>query len=192
MCLFITAVVPKAAMTDDLVAVVKEHRLSFKPCDNMHVIAQLRASERYLFATSSYCDCGSALFSAPVHPESDSPQKIAGQIRKLRRKKWSEAKIQDWLKATAPRKPDQSATPSGQRTIEDWAAFLEQALALPTVSYIGLVGHSYSGDVDSERFALSGRVVQRMSDLSEGGVAPLAEDVIHEFRLSPRNDRLVG
>jgi hypothetical protein len=90
MCLFITAAVPRTAQTHAFSQVVRQHKLTFSPCDNPHVAAQLRPAEQYVSATGSHCDCGSPLFRGS---RAASAETVAREVDKLRKKKWSEAKI---------------------------------------------------------------------------------------------------
>jgi hypothetical protein len=183
MCLFITAVVPDEALTRAFAEVTKKHQLSFAACENRHLQAQLRGSEQYVHTTAAYCDCGSPLFTkSNARPQ----ENLARELAKLRRKGWSEAKIIRWSDSTAQRPVDPHAAPKGQRSVHDWAEFLREVLNLRSVSYIGLVGHSYSGDVSTEEFTLSGRTRHVVDVLGAGGFEVLEEDVVHEFRLSRR------
>lgn len=180
MCLFITALVPRTTHSAAFDAVVSKHRLSFAACENRHLKAQLRSSERYVYATAAHCDCGSPLFFGSEAPSAES---VAREVAKLRRKKWSEAKIEKWLAATSPRPYDPNLSPSGHRSASEWAAFLEEALRVPKLPYLGLVGHWYDGNVATEEFKLSGRVRHSVAELQSGQLGILERDVIHEFRL---------
>lgn len=176
MCLLITAVVPNTARSDSLTEVVRRHRLNFSPCENPVVKAQLSPSERYVCATGSVCDCGSPLFFG---------RSTAGDVEKLRKKKWSEAKIKQWLKATEARPRDPNAPGGVLLSLDDWAAFLDEALRLPGVPYLGIIGHWYKGGVSTDEFTLTRRVRHTVSELREGHLGLLERDVIYEFGSRP-------
>lgn len=182
MCLFITAVIPRSAESPRFSELVKQHRFAFSPCENAHVLRQLRDTERYVYATQTYCDCGSPLFFRSAASKPRSQQQLDQELRKLRRKKWSEAKIARWIEATGPRPVDPNAPPNGQRSVRQWADFLTVALALPGVGYVGIVGHTYSGDLETEAFTLASRVQHSVEALRAGALGVLDEDVVHEFR----------
>jgi hypothetical protein len=181
MCLIITAVVPDEVRNQAFAEVTKKHQLSFAPCENWHLQGQLRPSEQYVQATATHCDCGSPLFAKP---KDRTQENLVRQLAKLRRKGWSEAKIRKWSESTAPRPVDPNAAPKGQRSVHDWAEFLEEALSLGNAPYVGLVGHWYSGDVSTEQFTLSGRVQHFVDVLRVGRFGGLEEDMVHEFRLN--------
>ena len=186
MCLFITAVVPRSALCSGFDAVVARHRLAFRPCRNPHVIAQLKAGEHYTLTSAGGCDCGSPLFFA-------ARDRIGKQIGKLRAKGWSNAKISRWVEDSRPRTHQQKGAQDRCWSISDWAAFLEEALAQPKVSVVGLIGHWYQGDVDSEPFVINGRVTHRVAELRAGSLGVLDQDTIHAFRASaPGDDAAAG
>jgi hypothetical protein len=64
----------------------------------------------------------------------------------------------------------------------DWPAFLESALAVRGVPYIGLVAHSYSGNVELDEITLQARARHVVEELRDGTLLTLDHDVIHEFR----------
>lgn len=172
MCLLITAIVPKTARADALAEIAGKHRLNFGPCENPGVQAQLRPSERYVCATGSACDCGSPLFFG---------RSTARDVEKLRKKKWSEAKIKQWLKATEARPIDPNAPSGVLLSLDEWAAFLDEALRLPGVPYLGIIGHWYKGGVSTDNFTLTRRARHTVSELREGDLGLLERDVIYEF-----------
>lgn len=184
MCLFITAVIPEEGLSQAFTEVAKKHQLSFATCENRHLQGQLRPSERYVRVATTHCDCGSPLFQ---RPKDRTQEYLARQLAKLRKKGWSEAKIGKWVEAAAPRPVDPNAAPKGQRSVQDWAEFIQEALGLRNASYLGLVAHSYSGDVSTEEFALCGRIQHVVDVLRDSRFGGLEEDMVHEFRLNPKD-----
>ena len=121
MCLFITGVLAKAADTPSYRAVVEAHHLAFHTIHNPHIDSQLEPTERYVRVTRGHCDLSTMLGS--LHTRQPKERDIA----KLRRKGWSDTKIQRWLqsKEHGVRAP---ATPQGELTRDEWMAFLRDAL----------------------------------------------------------------
>ena len=179
MCHFITAVLPCDARSPELEALVTRHRLSFTPCQNVHVQAQLRPGENYVHGTRGNCDCGSPLFFGAGERSSEV---IEREVRKFRKKGWSEAKIARWVASTGPRPHQATEWRDRCWTVGQWADFLDQALALPRIPYVGILGHWYSGDVGSDEFTIAGRVSHAPDELRNEGLGVLDQDVIHDFR----------
>ena len=141
------------------------------------MIAQLKPAEHYAHTSSGGCDCGSPLFFA-------ARDHLEKQIGKLRAKGWSNAKISRWVEDSRPRAHQQKGAQDRCWSIPDWAAFLEEALALPRVSFVGLIGHWYQGDMDNDLFVINERVAHRLAELRAGSLGVLDQDTIHLFRAS--------
>jgi hypothetical protein len=174
MCVYITAVVPTSALNASFAAVVEQHRLSFQPCDNPYVQRQLKLTEHYLAATRSVCDCGTPWFDSDVEAPR-APKGIDREVEKLLKKPAKKSKSAREAATGAPPRVD-PRTP-------DWPTFLERALAVRGVSYIALVGHSYSGGIASDELTLISRERHLVQELRDGTLRSLEHDVIHEFRI---------
>jgi len=177
-CLFITAVVPSAALTDTFLELSERHRVGATLVDNASILTQLSKDERYLWVTRGQCDCGSRLFGPSFEQVTRQTER---QVAKLRKKGWGESKIDKWLASTKPggSAPKQA---SGVHSIEEWALFLDEALSLKSTKRFGLIGHWYSGGVPDEAFELQGREPHDVSELRASEFHALSHDVIHEYR----------
>ena len=172
MCTFITSVAPIAPGRKDFRSVVDNYGLLFEPIENVHVTAQLRTNESYFHVTKLPCDCGTTLLSHP--PSLDSPQ-----VEKLRRQGWSETKIQRWLRSKSDH-ANRGDPPTGELTQQQWAAFLDDTLALPDFPYIGLLTHFYRVGTEHDEFDIKERVPVLPSLVVEG-MGRWRDDVVYEF-----------
>lgn len=157
MCHFITLIAP----TGDASAVrevMERHGRAAEPVENASVRNVLHDGEHQYLTTRGHCDCGTVL--APRH---DTPaafeKKLAREEARMRRKGWSEAKIQ---RANEDRrKADAKPSGGGADSLELWNAVLhdlQDSLRLP---YAGLLVRFYSGSVSTETFAASRRDVPK-------------------------------
>jgi len=89
------------------------------------------------------CDCGTGIGSRA--PESDEPRPLEPEIAKLRRKGWSESRIERWRhEKTALR--DNTWAPldrKGQRDIDVWVAILRECAESRDVQSVGLIVRSF-------------------------------------------------
>ena len=124
--------------------------LAFDTIHNPHIDSQLEPTERYVRVTRGHCDCSTMLGS--LHARQPKERDIA----KLRRKGWSDTKIQRWLqsKEHGVRAP---ATPQGELTRDEWMAFLRDALDEGSVPYLGLMMHWYRRSPEDEQIHVARR-----------------------------------
>ena len=100
MCHFITCLVAPGVSLLELQSLGNKHGMLFKPIDNSFVCAQI-PSGQYVRATQSLCDCGTPLGSLTAkhnqrgRAEGESSHGTA--VAKLKKKGWSQAKIERWL-----------------------------------------------------------------------------------------------
>src|SRR5688572_29469897 len=127
MCHFITAALPAGADAEAVASLFKSYRRALEPVDNDWVVAQLPAGDRYFLTTRGYCDCGTSLGS--LTRQCEAPRSPEDEVRKLKRKGWSEAKIERWRaeKLAAGERARDRQEAMAQHMSEDaesWAALL--------------------------------------------------------------------
>lgn len=99
MCYYITGVFSGNVTITDINIAGKESNLQFEQCSNAFVQDQLKPEEIYIWKKCDYCDC-----ETPLGMQSRKNNELAknikdSEIEKLRRKGWSETKIQRLLDA---------------------------------------------------------------------------------------------
>ncbi|RDZ27254.1 hypothetical protein [Lysobacter silvisoli] len=180
MCHFITATLPASADAAALDAIARRHGRQLQPLHSPGVQAQLGADLRYYLTTPGHCDCGTAL-GARVRRA--APRDEAEEARRLRRKGWSEGKIE---RALAQRRQQRENDDAAQGSVagqelETWRAFIAEALSMRNVSSFGLLVHHYHGAIDAE-FALQGRETLTLDQATPQRLGELREDVLYLFR----------
>ena len=172
MCNIITGVLEANSDTPAFRALVARYHLLFEPIVNPHIVRQLKPSERYYHVTSDHCDCGTSLAARP------KAESLERDLRKLRTKGWSEAKIARWAQQRRPRGPQRNGYE--RLTREEWFAFLDGALQLHKTRSIGLLMHWYRKSTTDENFTIRGRIRTSISELRDGTVR-WRENVLYEI-----------
>jgi hypothetical protein len=92
-CHYLTAALPKGVDLPALGPILKANRQTLTPLTNPWVEAQLPSGLAYYSACGKHCDCGTAVGwlsqQETLEPDADDTR--------LRRRGWSEARIQRWL-----------------------------------------------------------------------------------------------
>lgn len=175
MCNFITATLPEGADTAEFRAAVAAAGLRFAPLVNPAMQARLLPKEAYFHATRAQCDCSSGLRGPPPPPRLDE------QVKKLRAKGWSEAKVAAWLRTQGPRPEEATgrAVRRGELAYEAWLSFLRAALSLRGARYVGLLQHHYRSSTDDEDFVIA-RERRTLTELAARAI-PWEDDVLYEI-----------
>ena len=157
MCHFITLI----AATDDAAsvrAVMERHGRAAEPIDNPSIRKVLREGERQYLTTRGHCDCGTVL--APRHNTPEAfEEMLARDAARMRRKGWSDAKIERAVEDR--RKADARPSGGGSDSLELWNAALRDLRDELKLPYAGLFVRFYSGAIATEAFTASRREVPR-------------------------------
>ncbi len=171
MCYYITAILPLRADIDALTAIAHKYDRQLAPQAIDGVEMALRSGEGYYLTTDGHCDCGTSLGALNRGKKKGYVQEV--DVKRLRSKGWSEAKISRWLE-------QKRHSSKGQRDLQRWHEFLTETLQSGLTPFIGIVVHSYSGLL-TEHIAIQKREVIGFSALSLEQLSQLQEDVIYEF-----------
>lgn len=191
MCQFITAILPNDADAAEVAAAFRRHGRACTAYVNATLAAQIGRAESTYCTTPGHCDCGTLLGSAVIEAIADdrdgddAPDSRGIEAARLRRKGWSESKIEralmqrDEAKARpiAPRRGEQPQT-----GLDVWSALIHDVLASPGTAYIGLLVHNYRGGLHDEVIVLQDRQMIRAGRPGEATLASMRADTIHEFR----------
>jgi hypothetical protein len=96
------------------------------------------------------CDCGTGIGSRA--PDSDAPASLEPEITRLRRKGWSESRIERWRQEkNAPRDNTHAAlTSKAQRGVDAWLSILRECAETRGVQSVGLIVRSFDGSVSKD------------------------------------------
>ncbi len=149
MCHFITLTIDGLGY-DALKSYMRERGRDAFQIENPSVRAVLKPSEdQYLTVRGPMsCDCGTGLLRYGGQSQNNDETDLA----KLRRKGWSEAKIE---RAIAQRRNARDSRPAPADTPDFWRDVFEGLLLTPGTRSVGLLIHSYQGSIASEEFLLS-------------------------------------
>lgn len=179
MCHFITMVAPRGVDEEALKAILRRYQRGFMPIQNRFVQRYLKSGELYFLPSPKYCDCGTSLGSARDDgmPESEQIARHEQEIAKLRRKGWSNTKIERWerdqAKASERRRPTMC-----EDGPDEWPSLLEAALEELRLPYIGILLHMYSGGFDTAPKDIERRRLRFDEDLSRR-LYEMKEDVLY-------------
>ncbi|KRC35054.1 MULTISPECIES: hypothetical protein [unclassified Lysobacter] len=182
MCRFITATLPIAADIAALDAIARRHGRQLQPMANASIERQIGPGFRYFLTTLGHCDCGTPLGRrAPERSRREPDPAEAAQ--RLRRKGWSEAKIE---RAQAQQQAKRGAVDevdavAAREALAVWVAFLGEVLAYGSNARIGLLLHDYDGALSADIALLDREAVPRQA-LSVDLLERMREDVLYEFR----------
>jgi hypothetical protein len=183
MCHYITATLPARADFKAAEAIFKCHGFGFAENDNPNLSSQLEKGDRQFLTAGKYCDCGTSLGSYRVDAR---PAVSKRELDQLRRKGWSEAKINRWLeeKAAASEKDRRGARPElagTDRELVRWFAMMDELFQSGAADRVGILLHDYSGSVASEKISLSATETHSLAESTPLVLGELAEDLLCVF-----------
>jgi hypothetical protein len=178
MCYFILTVLPSTACLKKIEELFLQHGLHFKPAGNpdKRILNYLEQGEYYYWTTAGMCDCNTALVDRgpSYYSRQNTDETLAKQAEKLRKKGWSEHKIEAWLsqKMGMRGKREQNQETGNAKDIASWYALLNTVLAEHLSPYIGLLVF-----FDDESTTIKGRVKKKLSS----DFAPMEDNTILTF-----------
>ncbi len=185
MCHYITATLPPGADVERVRNIAKQFHLAWKPIELGRVVSKLKSGETYYLTTAGHCDCGTVLgclSNDRTKPSNDHKREIA----KLRRKGWSQTKIDRWLHekelatAKAERKDAQTAR-ERQAEADDWIAFLGTVFSSGASASLGVLLHWCTGPIAGSNIELAERKIVAVSSLTPDDLLRMEEDCLYEF-----------
>ena len=187
MCHYITATMSADGDENIVRRLAKNHLLKWEPLENPSLKKLLLPGEGYFFTTRRMCDCGTTIGSAANDHSLPIRTDFSREIKKHRKKGWSEAKIDRWLQQ---RKSDQQRkqAEAEARQLEPgpevrlWIEFVNLVVRESHASHIGLLLHWYSGGLSTENLRTDTRKWVGLKDLDQDYLLGAEEDVLHSFR----------
>jgi hypothetical protein len=95
MCQFNLAILDKVSDESKLKDIFERNGFNFTLLQNQNLNKLISPDLKVIFTTKSHCDCGSAIGIGTT--DNSIKRDIEKEIKKLKRKKWSDSKIQKYL-----------------------------------------------------------------------------------------------
>lgn len=152
MCQFNLALVDSDSDDLKLKEIFEQHGLCFSMIDNPNLDKHLDSDLKVFFTTKSHCDCGSVI---GIDTEDNSTNRdIEKEIKKLKRKKWSDSKIKRYLenkeKVNNRKKAEKELVLSDE--LESWQLIIKECFNNSITKHFGVLIHFYGGLIDKEEF----------------------------------------
>jgi hypothetical protein len=148
--------------------------------DHPEVRAQLPVGAIYLRPhAADECECTSALGAAEAVQHAD--EKDARQVRALRLRGWSDAKVQRWLEQRAKAEDPQALVRRREAELDAWTAALHDLLGEGGCAEVGLLVHAYRTGLTRDGGLVRAQVRRPRRDLDRRALAELAPDVLTFF-----------
>ncbi len=182
MCHFIALTLP----SQDLLSAAKQAANRFhrrlQPLNNPYLQSSLRPGEITVHPSGGNCDCGTALGLLARR----AGKEVTDSTAQLRKKGWSDAKIQRWSRQR------QSVSKRQSRTDEEaafegcrlWSELIEHLIKETGSPSVGLLLHWYSGQLESEKIQISTRRSLALDDKLTDALSQIEEDVIYDIQRS--------
>jgi len=140
MCHFITAILPSNIDVNKAGEIFARHKLRFEQIENESVREHLEPGDLYILTTKGMCDGGTVLGSEYREEDrsSDEKEKFRRQtVEKLKKKGWSETKIDRWFKEAALTEEKENRSKELQHEssitlVSDWVEFIKNVLGSKT------------------------------------------------------------
>ncbi|WP_041301708.1 hypothetical protein [Hirschia baltica] len=150
MCHFITLIIHKNFVSE-LTEVMKDYRRLISTIDNASVADVLMTGEQQFLLSGKHCDCGTVLsFSQTKISDED----FSKDLTRLKRKGWSQSKLDRWLKDRL-KTSNRVSGGSGPDSLSMWKDVVERLLNIEGINNVGILLHFYSGSVDDESFEVA-------------------------------------
>ena len=184
MCHYITGIISGKVTVQELNSVGQEFGLKFETCPNEFVQKQLENGESYIWKHCNYCDCGTLLGSLNEKNIKRTKNVSELEIGKLKRKGWSEAKIQRFLndknkKAEQNDKDLEQRKLSSENGIQEWVDFCKKIFETIPINTFGILLHWYKRGISNERIMLNERILIGKSELTAKKLLEIEEDTLY-------------
>jgi hypothetical protein len=190
MCYYITATMAPNGDESAVRRLAKASLLKWEPLDNPGVLKQLHPGELYFLTTRGMCDCGTEI-GVSIRTDGILPDRgpdLSREIKKLKKKGWTENKIDRWIeqtKADAARRHSESETRlSGPHPeVFRWIQFVSAVLEGSHADWIGILVHWYGGSVTTEAIAAGNRRWLTLDKFTEDYLLNAEENTLHTVTL---------
>lgn len=150
MCQFNLMVIKKESDPESLKSIMLENGFGYLAFENQSLTNQLGTDIQQILTTSLHCDCGSIL-GIEHHALSNDLEK---EKRKLRKKKWSEAKIERYLnnRLIEHTKKEYESELGNQAEANKWIKII--SILVEQKGKVGILFHQFGGSIGKEEIEI--------------------------------------
>lgn len=177
MCQFNLVVLDKETVSENLEELFIENGFGYRELNNNSLQAQIGSSKQIILTTKGHCDCGSIL--GINDQASNRGIDIKKEKKKLRKKKWSESKIERYLsdKLKEQNKKREESELGNEAEETNWVN-LSRVLR-NQMSKFGILYHQFSGLIEDEEFEIEQINQISMTLLNAGEMRNFKEDQLN-------------
>lgn len=175
MCQFITITLPKETNLDEIKPLFDQFEMSQHLIHNSYVQTQLNSDDHYINTTSRMCDCDSVIASNFQHLNLE--EKYASDIKRKKKKGWSETKINRWI----VQKENSGRNEELQQDNERWMQFLTELLNVNQIGKVGILIHWYDLGLEDEPIDLKEKRKIQSDDLVDDTLENMEYDILYEI-----------
>ena len=184
MCYYITATLPNDDALEEVKKALIENDMKFTPITNKSIQSYLKEDQIYFRPTTTYCDCDTALGAFNRQEEYDELLQ-SEKVRNLRKKKWSQEQIDNWINAklskSKPRLKKSISPMERENEIKKWFSLLLESTSLEKVLQIGILKHWYKSSLENEEIILKRIQNVNINEIETYFLLNLEKDVLYEF-----------
>ncbi len=176
MCQFNLLIIDKESNSEELKKLLFENGFGFRVLDIESLKDQI-GENRIVLTTKGHCDCGSII--GINHQDSISKINIEKEKKKLRKKKWSESKIERYLsdKLKEQNKKEESDGLGNETEENNWIR-ISKLLRNQNIKF-GILFRQFSGVIEDEEFEIEETNQIPISLLDEGALRNFKENQLN-------------
>jgi hypothetical protein len=177
MCQFNLLITDNTIKNIDLKKILVENNFGYQEIKNESLLKQFTNDERVILTVKEECDCNSILGKAN---KCEIPQiDIQRTRRKLRKKKWSENKIERYLfdSIKSQNRTLQKFTKQDELEEKNWITLLEE-LKSRKVRF-GILIHDFTNKIDEEQIKTINNNQFKIEEIHSGQLRRMKQDEIY-------------
>jgi hypothetical protein len=181
MCRFVTAALPAKADMASIRKRLGPPTAVLCPTTNASVEEHLEPGSHYFRAFEGHCDCDTVLGTARW--EKPSVEITQGELDKLRRKGWTEQKIERWIAQHDELHARRTAEAAKERTydLRRWQALIDATVRSYASPYFVVLLHMYDGTLEGDCVPIRREVRVPEADVTDEYLVGLEEDVLYRI-----------
>ena len=152
MCQFNLAIVDKESDDSIIKDIFERNGFNYTLLQNQNLNKLISLDLKVIFTTKSHCDCGSVI---GIDTKDNSINRdIEKEIKKLKRKKWSDGKIQKYLenREKAELRKQSETGETNKIELDNWFNTINDCFCKNISKRFGILTHFYSGTIEDEMF----------------------------------------